>query len=262
MKVSSVALAATLSMGAQPALARPEPPSNADSYPSDAGRDDSGQSNVSGDWSYSSGNDSGGQGSNDAGSSPDVSSPSQGSDSSSETSASSGHAREADPALPPRARPRDPDSRNPELEEAQQRHPRPHAAPRDSGSSGGAPDASALAYDYDSWDGSVWVNPGYSALRGRSSGHVPNDFRDRPRQVGGLRLLVEPRQTAVYVDGSYAGTVEELSGTGRRLAVSRGPHEFALVLDGYRTHRFRVDMAVDHVIDVSHVMDRLEPRRR
>ena len=50
-----------------------------------------------------------------------------------------------------------------------------------------------------------------------------------------VRLDVKPKEAEVYVDGYYAGVVDDFDGTFQRLRVEPGEHEIELWLDGYRT---------------------------
>ena len=74
--------------------------------------------------------------------------------------------------------------------------------------------------------------------------------------VGSLRLMVEPEKTRVYVDGYYAGVVDDFDGIFQRLHISTGRHDITLKLDGYRTHRFRVYVPVDHTLKLHYEMVR------
>ena len=51
--------------------------------------------------------------------------------------------------------------------------------------------------------------------------------------LGGVQLDVEPRRAQVFVDGSYAGLVEEFSGYFHHLEVPAGAHDISIVADGY-----------------------------
>ncbi len=51
---------------------------------------------------------------------------------------------------------------------------------------------------------------------------------------GSLKLEVKPPQAEVYVDGYYAGIVDDFDGTFQRLHTTPGEHEISLFLDGYR----------------------------
>jgi hypothetical protein len=49
-----------------------------------------------------------------------------------------------------------------------------------------------------------------------------------------LRVQVTPRQTEVFLDGYYAGTVDDFDGVFQRLNVEPGDHDVALYLPGHR----------------------------
>ena len=53
-----------------------------------------------------------------------------------------------------------------------------------------------------------------------------------------VRLHVKPREAAVYVDGFFAGLVDEFDGVFQRLPLPPGGHEFVLYLEGYRTAHY------------------------
>jgi len=71
-----------------------------------------------------------------------------------------------------------------------------------------------------------------------------------------LRLLVDPDDTRVYVDGYYAGEVDDFDGLFQRLNVAPGRHEITLKRDGYRTHRFKVYAAEDSTLKIRHTMEK------
>lgn len=51
--------------------------------------------------------------------------------------------------------------------------------------------------------------------------------------IGGVQLDVEPRRALVYVDGFYAGIVDDFSGYYRHLDAPAGPHRIVLVAPDY-----------------------------
>jgi hypothetical protein len=53
-----------------------------------------------------------------------------------------------------------------------------------------------------------------------------------------VRVMVEPNKARVYVDGYYAGIVDDFDGLFQRLYIPSGRHEIMLKLEGYKTHRF------------------------
>ena len=72
-----------------------------------------------------------------------------------------------------------------------------------------------------------------------------------------VRLEVKPKEAEVYVDGYYAGVVDDFDGTFQRLRVEPGEHEIELWLDGYRTVRRMVYLTLDNTFRVKYQMERL-----
>jgi hypothetical protein len=59
---------------------------------------------------------------------------------------------------------------------------------------------------------------------------------------GGVRLQVTPNDAMVYVDGYYAGTVDDFDGSLQRVALEPGPHHFEIQAPGYATLAFNVNV--------------------
>jgi hypothetical protein len=72
-----------------------------------------------------------------------------------------------------------------------------------------------------------------------------------------VRLEVKPRQAEVYVDGYYAGIVDDFDGSFQRLRVEPGEHEIELWLDGYRTVHQKVYLTQDNTFRVKYQMEKL-----
>ncbi|MGE0703324.1 MAG: PEGA domain-containing protein [Vicinamibacterales bacterium] len=60
------------------------------------------------------------------------------------------------------------------------------------------------------------------------------------RDDGSVRLKVTPRDASVYVDGYYAGVVDDFDGFFQRLPLEPGPHRIEMQLDGYTPLTFDV----------------------
>lgn len=60
---------------------------------------------------------------------------------------------------------------------------------------------------------------------------------------GSLRIVAAPRDVEVYVDGYYAGIVDDFDGYFQRLHVPPGAHEIALYHDGYRSVHQKIYVA-------------------
>ena len=59
-------------------------------------------------------------------------------------------------------------------------------------------------------------------------------YRAYPERAS-LRIQADPPQAEVYVDGYYAGIVDDFDGLFQRLHVTPGTHEITLRLNGFRT---------------------------
>jgi hypothetical protein len=72
-----------------------------------------------------------------------------------------------------------------------------------------------------------------------------------------LRIEVKPKEAGVFVDGFYAGIVDDFDGTFQRLNVPPGEHEIELWLEGYRTVRQKVYLTANNTFKVKYQMERL-----
>jgi hypothetical protein len=63
------------------------------------------------------------------------------------------------------------------------------------------------------------------------STNVPAAFYDNESS---LRLQITPRETEVFVDGYFAGKVDDFDGRFQRLHIQPGEHELTLYLEGHR----------------------------
>ena len=77
-----------------------------------------------------------------------------------------------------------------------------------------------------------------------------------------VRIEVKPKEAEVYVDGYYAGIVDDFDGIFQRLDVAPGEHEIELYLDGYRTVRQRLYLTPRGTFKVKYTMERLGPNEQ
>ena len=105
-------------------------------------------------------------------------------------------------------------------------------------------------WPYGGWGayGGYWGNPW-----GWGAGPVYHSEED---QTGSVRVLVDPSDARVYVDGYYAGTVDDFDGLFQRLHVAPGQHEITLKLEGYQTHRMRVYVSPDTTLKLEFKMQK------
>lgn len=107
---------------------------------------------------------------------------------------------------------------------------------------------------------SPWYYPSYGGwYGGYNYGYGPSygyGYRRAYGNVGSVRVMVEPRQTKVYVDDYYAGVADDFDGIFQRLNVSSGRHDISLRLDGYETHKVKLYVPLDGTIKIKHEMVR------
>jgi hypothetical protein len=74
-----------------------------------------------------------------------------------------------------------------------------------------------------------------------------------------IRVLATPQDAAVYVDGYYAGIVDDFNSWFQGLPVPPGGHEVVLYRDGYRTIRRRVYVGPGSTIKLHETLQPLPP---
>jgi hypothetical protein len=72
-----------------------------------------------------------------------------------------------------------------------------------------------------------------------------------------VKFDVKPNEAAVYVDGFYAGVVDDFDGVFQRLYTAPGGHEITVYLEGYRSYKERVYLSPDHTFKIHHRMEKL-----
>lgn len=72
-----------------------------------------------------------------------------------------------------------------------------------------------------------------------------------------VRLDVKPRDAKVYVDGYFAGIVDEFDGALQRLHVTPGQHEIVIYKEGYRSVRERLYLSPNASRKLVHDLDKL-----
>ena len=87
-------------------------------------------------------------------------------------------------------------------------------------------------------------------------GRYPYGYRYADRDSA-VRLEVTPKEAEVYVDGYYAGVVDDFDGVFQRLRVAPGSHELTLYHDGYRAVHQTLYLQADATFKVHYTMERL-----
>jgi hypothetical protein len=81
-----------------------------------------------------------------------------------------------------------------------------------------------------------------------------------------VRLEVTPRDAEVYVDGYYAGTVDDFDGTFQRLHVQPGQHDLEIYKDGFRPLKQKAYLSADNTFRIRQALqalaagEQMEPR--
>lgn len=92
------------------------------------------------------------------------------------------------------------------------------------------------------WDPFFWGGPGYY-------GGYPGGFYGGGAYAdygtGALRLKVKPHDASVFVDGYYAGQVDQFDGVFQRLRLEPGPHRIEINADGYEPLTFEIRVLSD-----------------
>jgi len=76
---------------------------------------------------------------------------------------------------------------------------------------------------------------------------------------GSIRLQVSPRQAEVFVDGYFAGTVDDFDGVWQRLNIEAGEHEIQVYLAGYRPFSQRFYLQPGKSFNIKHTLEPLGP---
>ena len=77
-----------------------------------------------------------------------------------------------------------------------------------------------------------------------------------------LRLQVSPKNAEVFIDGYFAGTVDQFDGTFQRLRVEPGQHELVIWADGFRAFRQRLYLQPVTTFTVKATLEPLRPGDR
>jgi hypothetical protein len=74
-----------------------------------------------------------------------------------------------------------------------------------------------------------------------------------------MRLQVTPREAQVFIDGYFAGIVDNFDGAFQRLRLQAGEHSLQLFLQGHRLYTQDVYLQPGNTFTVRHTMETLGP---
>jgi hypothetical protein len=114
-------------------------------------------------------------------------------------------------------------------------------------------------YYYRPWFYDPWLAYGYPY--GYPYGaYQPYGYYGRGYDVAAsLRLQVEPNNTEVFIDGYWAGAVDDFDGFFQRLHLEPGEHDVELYLEGHRSVRQKVYLQPNGTFRIRHTMVPLGP---
>jgi len=101
---------------------------------------------------------------------------------------------------------------------------------------------------YSPWFGGQWGYPYPYPPYGAYRIGVPD---------ASLRLEVEPKNAQVFVDGYFAGTVDDFDGVFQRLHVDPGEHEIVIYLEGFRSIHERLYVGPNTSRKITRQMEKL-----
>jgi hypothetical protein len=103
----------------------------------------------------------------------------------------------------------------------------------------------------------LFYDPWYPYQYGWYPPYPPYGYGGRYDDSAALRLQVTPRQTEVFIDGYYAGTVDDFDGMFQRLNLEPGEHDLQLYLAGHRSVTQKVYLQRNATFRVRHTMEPL-----
>lgn len=74
-----------------------------------------------------------------------------------------------------------------------------------------------------------------------------------------IRIEVKPKEAQVYVDGYYAGIVDDYDGVFQRLHIQPGDHDLTIYLEGYRSVHEHLSLAPNSSYRVKYTLEKLAP---
>jgi len=71
-----------------------------------------------------------------------------------------------------------------------------------------------------------------------------------PTVTSTVKISVKPSRAAVFLDGQYAGHVDEFDGAGQGMLVAPGPHTIKIALPGYETFETQINPLPKQKVEV------------
>ena len=116
--------------------------------------------------------------------------------------------------------------------------------------------ALGYGYGYPAYYGGYY---GYGPYAGGWPSYQPGPYYGPYDLSGNVRTQVAPRQTEVFIDGYFAGTVDDFDGVFQRLHIEPGDHDVELYLPGHRSFQQRLYLQPGRTFNIRHTMEPLGP---
>lgn len=84
-------------------------------------------------------------------------------------------------------------------------------------------------------------------------------YYNRNWDLGEARLQVKPRDAEVYVNGYFAGLVDDFDGISQRLRLEPGEYEVEIFREGYKPYRQRLMFTRGNTIHIRHELEKQAP---
>ena len=108
-------------------------------------------------------------------------------------------------------------------------------------------DSYPYSFGFFAWD-PFWYGAAYPAYPGYPA-YSPYTYTPSPDYFyGGVRLKVKPKEAEVYVDGYFAGRVDDYDGAFQKLKLPTGAHHLQIQAPGYQPLEVDVNIQVDQTI--------------
>jgi len=96
--------------------------------------------------------------------------------------------------------------------------------------------------------GAPWTGPVYGYVAPQVT--QGSQYQSSPVYYGDVRLVVTPRDAQVYVDGYYAGVVDDFDGRSQKLTIEAGPHQLELDAQGAEPKFFDVYVDPSKTVEI------------
>jgi hypothetical protein len=96
----------------------------------------------------------------------------------------------------------------------------------------------------------IWATGGYGPFPG---------FRTTTFDTGSVRLKIRPRDAQVFVDGFFAGVVDEFDGVFQSLRLAPGGHKLEVRMPGFESLTLDLHVQPDRRLTVSEAMKPSSP---